>query len=495
MTPPIYDWPKRAAFRNRSEDLGSLERWWVSPTRDAICLFGRRRVGKSWLFRAFSHAKPAVIVVADRRLVAPQMSRFADELEEPLGVRPELNDVADLIRVCYRLGRTAPVLVVIDEFPYLLPEGAAREQALTAIQRVMEEERDASMTKLLLCGSLIGQMESLLAQSSPLHGRLVPLDVHPMNFSEAKELLDPADDARARITRFAVTGGMARHLAELGRGSLRDAVCHSVLDRRGPLFNDPRAVLEQELRQPATYFSILEELADGEKSIEHLAQATGAAVRTLGPYLVTLESMRLISQRLPIGATQGMRGRKFRIDDGFVRFWFRFVFPHQDALEEGLRGQDLWNGEITKFLPDHVAATFESLCVRYVRGRFGQEAPSVGPWWGPALHAERRDGRRTMEEIDVVGAQRRRLRVVGECKWTAKPMRTGVLDDLITWKLPALAQEARLTIPPGGPRILLFSKSGFESALGQRAEEDDRIELIDVDMLVAGLDLGYSPLD
>ncbi len=51
------------------------------------------------------------------------MSRSADEIEGPLGVRPEITVVADLIRVCYRLGREAPVLVVIDEFPTYCPMG------------------------------------------------------------------------------------------------------------------------------------------------------------------------------------------------------------------------------------------------------------------------------------------------------------------------------------------------------------------------------------
>jgi uncharacterized protein len=489
MSLPQFDWFAHAAFRNRVADLASLNDWWTGSSRDALCLFGRRRVGKSWLFREFAHGKPAIILVADRRLAAPQMSRFADELEGPLGVRPDLRDLADLIRVCYRLGRDSPALVVIDELPYLLPDGAARLETLTALQRVMEEERDSSTTKLLLCGSLIGQMESLLALDSPLHGRLVPLEVRPMEIAEARALLNPADDARARIIRYAVSGGMARHLAELGSGNLREAVCRGVLDRRGPLFSDPRSVLEQELRQPATYFSLLEELAGGERSIEHLATATGTSTKTLAPYLATLQAMRLISRRLPVGIPAGARGRgRFRIDDGFIRFWFRFVFPHQDALEEGLSARDLWDGEVTEFLPDHVAATFEDLCVRYVRMRHGQEAPTVGGWWGEALHAERRAGRRMTEEIDVVGTHRRRLRIVGECKWTTKPMGAMVLDDLREWKLPALIQQGRLTASAEGPRILLFAKNGFETSLQRAAESDPRVELIDAQQLLDGLD-------
>ncbi|MCC6831879.1 MAG: ATP-binding protein [Thermoleophilia bacterium] len=482
-----YDWPRRAEFVNRVEDLARIEEWWNGPSRDALCIFGRRRVGKSWLFQAFAHGKPAVILIADRRLAGPQLQRFADQLEIPLGVRPEITDVIDLIRAAYRLGRDERCLVVIDELPYLLPEGATRPQVLTAIQRVMEEERDASHTKLLMCGSLIAQMETLLAQSSPLHGRLVPLEIRPMDFGEAQGFLDPSDNAEERIVRTAVAGGMARHLAELGRGPLDDALCRTTLNVRGSLFNDPRTVLEQELRAPATYFSILEALADGERGIDHLAEQTHLSSSALGPYLQTLERMRLISERLPVGVPRTARGRKYRIDDGFIRFWFRFVFPFQTALEGGLPGRALWEGRVSDELPDFVGQAFEDLCLRYTRRRFGTLAPTIGTWWGNALDTHRRAKTRMVEEIDVVGVSRKRLRIVGECRWTTKPMRAAVLDDLLELKVPALLQQGNLTGDVDDLTILLFCRSGFDAALTGRAAHDPRLELIGVEALVEGL--------
>src|SRR5918999_6339771 len=135
-----YTWESRRQFANRVEDLARLESWWASGTRDAMALLGRRRVGKSWLFRRFAHGKPALLLVADERLPTNQMSRFAAQLEPELGVRPELADLPTLIEVLYRLGRERKVLVVIDEFPYLLPEGAARRRILYRKENANEGE-------------------------------------------------------------------------------------------------------------------------------------------------------------------------------------------------------------------------------------------------------------------------------------------------------------------------------------------------------------------
>jgi uncharacterized protein len=479
----------RDDFVNRANDLARLEQWWADKTRDALCIYGRRRVGKSWLFRRFADGKPAIILVADERAVTPQLARFADEIAVDLeGVRPSLSDAADLVRVLYRLGRRQKVVAIIDEFPLLLPKGSARQKMLSAIAAVMEEERDDSRTKLVLCGSIIAQMESLLAQKSPLHGRLQPLDVRPMTFSEAQPLLESEQPADA-IVRYSVTGGMARYLAEVGSGgSLRQRVCQRVLDRHAPLFNDPRLVLERELQAPAVYFSLLEELARGEAGIDRLAKALGSQSPKLSGYLDTLREMRLVSAHRPAGAGASSRKRKYRLDDGFIRFWFRFVFPHQENLEAGLTATDLWDGVISGELTEHTAQTFEELCRVYTRRRYGAEAPNVGGWWGEAAPRFKPDRRE--EEIDIVGLKHKRAEIAGECKWTKGKMPRAVLDELETYKIPALLRDKAIKPPKKGPRMLFFSRTGFSAGLEEAARANEYVELITVEELLAELSGG-----
>lgn len=482
-----FDWTPRDRFVNRTADLARMEEWWEHRTRDLLAMIGRRRVGKSWLFRRFADGKPAVVLVADRRLVTTQMGRFADALEPHIGVRPAIPDLASLFRVLYELGRDEKILAVIDEFPYLIPDGKARLEVQSEVQAVMEELRDVSQTKIVLCGSLIGQMGSLLEEKSPLSGRLQRLDIWPMTFTEAGLLMDERDTPEQRITRFAIAGGMARYLDELGQGDLRRNVCRTVFDRRGPLFNDPRAVLEQEMQNPATYFSILEELAKHPAQTDHLTNKLGIDSHTLSPYLKTLREMRLITSSSPVGAPAGSRVQKHQIDDGFIRFWFRFVFPNQENLQDGLAADDLWTADVSPDLADFVASAYEMLCVRYTRTVYGATAPNTGSWWGPALNKHRRDRTRTSEEIDVVGAQRSNLTIVGECKWTSGVMQLNVLDDLRQYKLPAVGQEGRLKVPDAGPLILLFAKSGFSDALHAEAKNDPKLQLVDLEALTAAL--------
>ncbi len=478
-----YHWPLREQLLDREAELAAMDDWYAGPDRKPLNVFGRRRVGKSWLLRAFAHGKPALILVAEKIAEGTQLARFAQRLEPEVGFRPDLPDVVSLMRTLYRLGRTRELLVILDEFPYLLPPGQRqRDATLTGIQAVWEDERDESRTKLVICGSHVAQMEELMAEGSALRGRLTPLAVAPFSFAEASGFFAELGVAQ-RIERFAVTGGMPLYLDELGRGgSLRDRVCKRVLDSRGPLFDDPRKILEQELRQPQVYFSILESLASGGKTLDEL----GSALRSKGPsltaYLRTLREMRIVERVLPITATPTAQGGVYRLSDGFFRFWFRFVFRFQDDLSAGLRAADLYDAEVRPALADHVAPVFEQICRAWVRAHAGGVATRVGSWWGRARDDLRRAGERQTEEIDVVGMARGRVTLVGECKWTGKPLSAAVLDDLRRYKIPALRQDD-VRLAAGGPLVMLFSRSGFTEGLRGLAAGDAQLRLVDLDNL------------
>ncbi len=487
MAIPLYEWPRVGEFIDRDTELARLEAWWAGDERMPINLYGRRRVGKSWLSRRFAHGKPAVLLVAERLAEGAQMARFADQLTPVLdGVVPDLPDVAALFRVLFRLARDGKSLAVIDEFPWLLGTTSTEaERTLSAVQAVMEEERDRARLKLVLCGSAVAQMEALQSEASPLHGRLVPLELRVLSYGRAK-LFCPGDNVQEQFVRFAVAGGMPRYLAALSGGDLRARICDQMLCPDAPLWNEGRTIVGQELREPAVHFAVLEQLASGEKEIGELAAALRTSSGPLSKYLSVLANLRLVRKDLPFGASPGERGSHWALSDPFLRFWFRFVFPFQADLEAGLAPGDLFDREIAPDLADHVAPVFEDLCREHVRAHMGATATRVGRWWGHSLNRLRQSGERSTEEIDVVGTARNRVTLVGEVKWTSKPVSERVLSDLVDYKIPALEQ--------GGFGLsseimtVLFSRSGYSAGLLARADADRNLVLVDVHEMLSSMD-------
>lgn len=478
-----YKWPAVREFRNRTKELARLEDWWGDASREPLSLYGRRRVGKSWLFRRFAHGKPAVILVADRVVPAQQLTRMAAHLAEVLEVRPALDDVADLFTVLYDLASRRKVLVVIDEFPYLLGTTAAEQQrTLSSIQAVMEHKRESSKLKLILTGSTIATMEDLQAEKNPLHGRLVPLSLLPLTFTGAAHLI-AGNDVVDKMTRYAVAGGMPRYLDVLGSGPLAAALAKSVVDPHGQLFNEPRTLLQTELREPTVYFSILAELAGNPKAAADIGSALGMDPRELSGYLATLESLRLVARRRPVGAKPDSRISQWQCVDHFVRFWFRFIQPYQDELESGADPVAHVRDNVMPHLADHTAKPFEDAVTSWVRERHGG-ATAVGTWWGPALNRLRASKERTTEEIDTVAVRGRQVVAVAEAKWTNKPLDASVLSDLLDYKLPALAQAG---FNVAGVEIVLASRSGFTNGLEALAATTPGTHLVTAGDLLSDL--------
>jgi hypothetical protein len=473
-----FSWSEVDSFLDRVDERERLDQWWVSSEHQPINLYGRRRTGKSWLFRRVAHDKPAVILVARKSAPGAQLSEFADQLEPVLGVRPDIPDVPSLFRILLRAGRMQKFLAVVDEFPYLLPRGKAPvDRVLSGIAAVFEEELAASRLKLIVCGSTVETMASLQREKNPLHDRFTPLIIRPLPFDKARLFLKSLAPIEA-LERFAVAGGMPRYLSLLGTGPLRETVSRQILDHNAPLFDEVRAALAQELLQSGQYFSILQQLAKGDKSIADIAAPLKQRSGELTSYLETLAELGLVERRLPLGADDTSRQGHWHLTDPFFAFWFRFVFLFQDGLESGLRDEDVFDGEVAPALSEHVSRVFEEWSRSWARENYGRTATIVESWWGNALNKYRKSGERTTEEIDIVGTARSKVNLLGEAKWTSKPMQAKVLDWLERYKLPALKQAGFSVVDQ--PTILLLSKSGYSSALMEKAESDPKLVLVDV---------------
>jgi AAA+ ATPase superfamily predicted ATPase len=489
MAAPKYKWPALREFRDRTRELRELEEWWTSTSRDPINLYGRRRVGKSWLFRRFAHGKPAVILVAERAAPGQQLTQMADDLAPALGVRPQIDNVADLFTVIYDLAARSKTLVVIDEFPYLLGTKEAEQQrVLSSIQAVMERKRDGSRLKLILTGSSISQMENLQAEASPMHGRLRPLPLWPMPFAAATLLLDGADRLD-QMSRYAIAGGMPRYLEAFGTGDLADTIARVVVDPHSQLFNEPRTLLNSELREPAIYFSILSVLAGNPQDVSDIANALRMDTKELGPYLARLEVLRLVSRNRPVGANAKSRTSQWKCTDHFVRFWFRFVQPYQAELDGGSDPHAHVRANILPNLADHAAPVFEEALITWMRRRYGGST-AVGPWWGNATAALRRTQQRHSEEIDAVALSGKSVTAVAEAKWTNRPLAANVLSDLLDYKIPALAEAGFKT---AGLDIVLASRSGFSSGLTALAEKTPNVILVEATDLLDDLVEAFAP--
>lgn len=371
---------------------------------------------------------------------------------------------------------------MIDELRYLW---AAERNLPSILLKVMEEEVPTSKLKLLVAGGHVRMMERLLAEREPLHDRLRPLRVRALDLWHAREILGEGSPT-ALLTAFGVAGGMPRYLSEVaGSADPVRRLADLCLDPHGPLFDEPRAILAQELEVPHTYFSILAALASGPLPWGDIVSRSGVESSQLARYLRTLEDIGLVTVRVPVTEPEPShsRNRLYALDDGFLRFWFRFVFPFQADLEAGLPGESVLRSEVLPAMAEHLAPTIEEVARAWVRRTGLGRATRIGAWWGPSLGLLRATGERTRDKIDIIGIARGRVVLVGEVRWRTRPMDVGILGELERFKLPALRAAATVA---SRPTVVLVSRSGFTDGLRAAAVADDRIRLVELEELVAG---------
>ena len=83
---------------------------------------------------------------------------------------------------------TETLVVVINEFPYLVNENASLS---SYVQSFVDERLQDTESMLVLCGSSMSTMESeVLGHESPLYGRRTgQIDLQPFSFLEAREAI------------------------------------------------------------------------------------------------------------------------------------------------------------------------------------------------------------------------------------------------------------------------------------------------------------------
>jgi AAA+ ATPase superfamily predicted ATPase len=212
--------------------------------------------------------------------------------------------------------------------------------------------------------------------------------------------------------------------------------------------------------------------------VEQIARGAHIENTAVNRYLATLAELRIVRRKLPVGARASSRGGHWELSDPFLRFWFRFVFPYQAELEAGLRAEDLWKSTVRPALSDHVAPVFEEFCRDWTRATHGRTTQHLGSWWGNSRNELRRTGQRSTEEIDILAIVNNHVTIIGECRWRTKPMDGNILEDIEDYKLPALHQAGYKT--ETNPRILLFSRAGYNNTIHRAATENKHLRPVNI---------------
>jgi AAA+ ATPase superfamily predicted ATPase len=368
-----------ANFVNRERELGALERA-CGQRAGLVVVSGRRRVGKTALLDRFAADRRAIFLPGTRAPVAEALRRLEERVRA--AVPPAPGDLLDLghleswdAALGYLLARARdePLLVVLDEFPYLC-EG---DPALPSTLQARWDHRGESRLSVVLAGSHVGLMEELVAADAPLFGRAdAHLRLTPFGWREAG-LLVGGDDPEAWLEAYVTVGGMPRYLALWDPRLDARANLTEALDGPGAPLGDEGTVVLQELPPGSAPARVLELVALGADTFTAVRDRAGLAPATTSEALATLEGLGLLDRLTPVGEDPRRTRRvRYVVRDPFLRLWLGIVQPHREAFELG-RGEGVLAGA------RETLASSQALALRAVTRDWlaDAEQASCGPWW------------------------------------------------------------------------------------------------------------------
>jgi AAA+ ATPase superfamily predicted ATPase len=402
------------SFHGRKHELAALESAWRGPASSFLPVYGRRRVGKSEMIVHFMTGKPGIYFVGKRAPGETQITEFmetaARALNEPLLARASVRgwkDALDLV-VKHWTGKKKLILA-LDEFQWMA-EGA--EELPSIIQELWDRSwAKSGKVMLILCGSYLGFMErEVLGKKSPLFGRRTgQMLLKPFHHLEAAGFhprYSLADKARV----YAICGGIPMYLLAFDEKlSVEQNIIKNILHDISALSREPEFLLREELRDLMPYHAVLMALAQGKNAPIQLSSTTGIDVRGLNYHLSTLVDLGYVQRRYPITDVRpNTRTVRYALDDPFLRFWFRFIFPHQSTLK--MLGPKQGYAEIIKpEIEAYYGRCFERLCRECLPMIYQAEgvrsAFECGEYWDKNV------------QIDVVGVRKDGWTDLGECKW------------------------------------------------------------------------------
>src|SRR3970282_2401458 len=117
--------------------------------------------------------------------------------------------------------------------------------------------------------------------------------------------------------------------------------------------------VREELKEPAPFINILLAISKGATRPGEIASKSYLEAKDLPYYLDTIIKLGFVRKEHPVLEKPTTKKTIYRIEDNFLRFWFRFVLSHKDELEQGYKESAI--GNVEKSYDAFLGETFEQI--------------------------------------------------------------------------------------------------------------------------------------
>ena len=341
-------------FLGREKELESLRLLLQKPMASLVACRGRRRIGKSTLFKEFARRNRMEFIVIEGlgprkgQTNMDQLRNFGERLcAQTKGARVVPDSWMEAFRLLgERIDDRRKTLVLLDEISWM----GRHEPDFSGF---LKNGWDDCLKKhdnliLVLCGSVSAWIQENLLESATFGGRFsrsivlkeLPLDLCVKFWRGREKRLA----SREIIDVLSVTGGVPRYLEEVDPALSADGnIARMCFSEDGPLFKDFNAIFSEVFGSTTLVKAdILRRLAEGgPATCSEIAGRLG--VERGGSLTRNLEELHeagFVSKDDNINPATGRKAKeaRYRVCDNYTRFYLKYIEPHEDEIRGGRYG-------------------------------------------------------------------------------------------------------------------------------------------------------------
>ena len=368
-------------FFGRVKQLEQLKKEMTSDEMRMSLIFGRRRVGKSELVKqAIKKSGIKSFYYECKQVTEASNVQSICEIISEVQNLPKLGytSIDELMDYVFLLAKEENIVFVLDEYPYLRENVKGLDSIL---QSLVDKYREISKLKLIILGSYVDIMKSLLEHSNPLFGRVdLVIDLKQMDYYESA-LFYPnmSDEDKVRI--YSVFGGIPYFNRLIDdKKTVKENIIELIASPGARLENEVSMYLRAEISKIVNANEVFEALARGfSKYSDILSQSHVSSGPTLVDVLGKLIKMEVVEKKAPINDEDNKKKAGYYICDNLSLFYFRYIFKYSSQLK--IMDTDVFYDKYINrdFEEKYVPHKFEEICRQYLirQNRMGNIEPVI----------------------------------------------------------------------------------------------------------------------
>lgn len=357
----------------RKKEIEELERLAVSTKPEFIAIFGRRRVGKTYLVNQVFKGKLAFSLSGaiegspqEQFEIFRQTMEFAGHKTNK-EIKTWIEAFGELRKLLTpKVESGEPCIVFLDEIPSLDFQRSGFIKALGHFWNSWASLYDNF--KLIVCGSSTSWMiENIIDSKAGLHNRITyEMHLHQFSLSEVAEYLDNNNFSWSNMSvlqTYMVFGGVAYYLSLLKeKESLVQNIDRLFFGPGAPLQGEFTRLFKTLFNSTDPYIKIVRLLSKNKRGLtrKEISEKLKIEGRTLSVYLSNLVNSDFIRYFSVKDKKIKKNGGIYQLLDCFIQFFLSFV-------EDNLQENDYWAHHInTPEVNSWYGLTFEKICLLHI---------------------------------------------------------------------------------------------------------------------------------